>query len=1184
MKLRTFNIRICCGVLTMVAGGCLLCASEVYADDYGGNNSGGVVANCSFAQAYQYVCGDGTGGASWHVYSTSNYSGPTYLNPDGILSGDIDVSDIKRDCPASQYDYYLAYGWDGRWNGEGSGYVHIGPAKWKQGTIAGASYNSVLGAIGYDDAKSRMENGTIADGQQLTSGAAESIHEDMSGSSTISDSTGYFCSPYHKEQYSGNSRIVEGTSSWSNTASNKRVETGWTQSAKKVVHFIDIANCDSVNGCTAKFTHLLRRDSGSSSTTYTIKRTSNYNTVSSKTLASNKTENFADGNTKTVYTDTVSKLFPGQVVCETLNFRPNTKYAEVILTSCVKVLGDAIPPNDPPDVDLPENPNKVSSDSAFINIKVRNTNVAKYNNYQREVYGKPSDVLAYRATYNPVLQYTYGLIPEKMQINKGTIYPTEGINLSGTLGGMYNLYKGSGLANWSNAFSIQKGRNDGSYNLISNHTYDAGSTTKQSPTPNSVTVAGSDVGSSIDERAITNLNGVTKTTPSQVTFEAYEKDLDGEYILESALSSNYALDLYGGPANATDGSNVILHWKNGTPAQDWRFDKNSDGTYTIVNPSSGLVLDVNGQVFDQGNISVYTSNGTCAQKWRVRKNSDGTYTFFSSCSSSNYAMDVYNGAAESYTNIWSYPSNNSAAQKWRLISLKKSKGNVSTAQKKKVAYARIPYNFTNTTEINTETDTVIYAGETKAFNIKIDTNKKKNQVTDGEYATIVRSAKWKLEVCYDGVCQDTEPTSSANGMGNVTIGNLNTSYNPEGATTNKNITINIPDIAAGSQICLRSAVYPASSGAYTNWEDKEGDHVWAYSSQQKCYTVAKKPSLQVWGGNIYLNGKTNTIVSVKGHLVGYTNYGVETKYSNKYVFGSWAENGIISNGTIEGLSSGAATGFAQNNNGELWPSYHPADGAGNNANINGRAPGGSKYTNICDRSTETFANCNGSSLTTVETIGNSAATNNARDGMYSVIAKYDYGGEQNVSGLVKLNDESKMQDQNIYYYYSGNESLSVNGETVDGTSVIRKGTTQIVKSNKDVDIVGNLIYEDGYSGFSEMPKLVIYAKGDINISCGVGRIDAILIAENSVKTCSDSNDINAQANSNQLMVNGAIIAKKLEAKRTYGAATGANSMIPAEIIDFDPTLYLWGGEQSQVNSETSTNMDITYNKELAPRR
>ena len=46
------------------------------------------------------------------------------------------------------------------------------------------------------------------------------------------------------------------------------------------------------------------------------------------------------------------------------------------------------------------------------------------------------------------------------------------------------------------------------------------------------------MGSSIDERAITNLNGVTKTTPSQVTFEAYEKDLDGEYILESAREFN----------------------------------------------------------------------------------------------------------------------------------------------------------------------------------------------------------------------------------------------------------------------------------------------------------------------------------------------------------------------------------------------------------------------------------------------------------------------------------------------------------------------------------------------------------------------------------------------------------------------------------------------------------------------
>ena len=116
-----------CGII--VGMGLLFCVTA-YATEGEGDISGGVTTSCSFLNAYQLLCDDndeGTvknGGASWHIYSTSDYSGPSYTTVSGILSGGVTVDNIKRDCPANKYGWYVAYGWDGRNNG--SGYVHWG--------------------------------------------------------------------------------------------------------------------------------------------------------------------------------------------------------------------------------------------------------------------------------------------------------------------------------------------------------------------------------------------------------------------------------------------------------------------------------------------------------------------------------------------------------------------------------------------------------------------------------------------------------------------------------------------------------------------------------------------------------------------------------------------------------------------------------------------------------------------------------------------------------------------------------------------------------------------------------------------------------------------------------------------------------------------------------------------------
>ena len=156
----------------------------------------------------------------------------------------------------------------------------------------------------------------------------------------------------------------------------------------------------------------------------------------------------------------------------------------------------------------------------------------------------------------------------------------------------------------------------------------------------------------------------------------------------------------------------------------------------------------------------------------------------------------------------------------------------------------------------------------------------------------------------------------------------------------------------------------------------------------------------------------------------------------------------------------------------------------------------------------------------------------------------------------------------------------------------------MVHSDNTVYVRGNIVYGDTYKKYSELPKLVLYGR-NVVIDCNVTRIDALIIADEKVVTCNNyegininntdvdlknniSNHINDATNSHQLKINGAVVTKTLIANRTYGAASGANSIVPAEIINFDPTLYMWGGLGNEEGSDG--DLEVTMMKELAPRR
>ena len=533
--MKLFRVWKACGAVVIAS--LAFCATAYINDAVAvigeGDDSGGVTTNCGFLNAYQGLCNDNedgsvkNGGASWHIYSTSDYSGPVYDEVNGILSGGVTVDKIKQDCPASKYGWYLAYGWDGR--NDGSGYRHLGPAKHGDGIISNALYNSYRGALSFEQTKLWIQgtlggipvNGTVGYGRQLNEGVAEKLYELERNTNVIPDGVGYFCfSGAAFQEFEGRTRAFEGSNQWADTADDRKVATKWINKGKDAVS-LTIIGCDSANGCNIRFRHDLKRKYGEDATKYKIKRTSNSSAISSGWIVSEtseKFENVSNGTMKIVKENRVN-MRPGQIVCETMEFLVEGKSKWASTTACVKVVGDAQP----------------DGASTLLDMKVKNNMVSKYDKYANMVYAKPGDELEYMATYNPTLQYTINIKPGSIKINNGGKIANGG---GLTLRQLFDNKNGS-MPDWKNAFSVVS---DG-FTFSEDYIYEIGITDKQKE-PNKYKVSKNDVGMILKEIAKTNAGTETSTTPSQVSFALDGKDVIGKVITDSLSDEASAIIPY----------------------------------------------------------------------------------------------------------------------------------------------------------------------------------------------------------------------------------------------------------------------------------------------------------------------------------------------------------------------------------------------------------------------------------------------------------------------------------------------------------------------------------------------------------------------------------------------------------------------------------------------------------------
>ena len=466
----------------------------------------------------------------------------------------------------------------------------------------------------------------------------------------------------------------------------------------------------------------------------------------------------------------------------------------------------------------------------------------------------------------------------------------------------------------------------------------------------------------------------------------------------------------------------------------------------------------------------------------------------------------------------------------------------------------VPYNFENNVSVGMG-DTVYAGDKVSLASTKAITKKKYNNKNRQTYATVSPNTKIKIATYVsdsnNSVSLKEISGSSLNLCNSFSGDNCNTIENKEGIQINTDnrvdggsftvsgSSVNVPDVAAGKYFCVAAAVYPYKS-------DGAGSTSWA--AQSTCRQIAKRPSFQVWGGSLYIAGSAKTSTATKNNLANVNGWGYTVSGGNKSrVFGSWVELGIISNGVVEGLASGAALGNTADNIG--------GDNSAVNDYCKSRVPlSFSNFNNLPDK-------CPAGQQTAPAGVFNDGSTRKK-------LVEY-------VINNVSTSKEEK----------DGNISV--------GARTINPGVTHVIRATGNVTITGDIKYDNNnkdkkYTNLSQIPKLIIYAK-DIIINCNVTQVDAILIAEGNVNTCPSEN-YNSSTNAKRLKINGMILANSLTLNRTYGAGTGTNSKEPAEIINYDTSTVLWlnykitsteNGGGATKNDDTK--LSTTYIHELAPR-
>ncbi len=479
-----------------------------------------------------------------------------------------------------------------------------------------------------------------------------------------------------------------------------------------------------------------------------------------------------------------------------------------------------------------------------------------------------------------------------------------------------------------------------------------------------------------------------------------------------------------------------------------------------------------------------------------------------------------------------------------------------------LAYVKVPHNYSNHGEVIINSSK-IYAGEIAQISAKIVTDGRYNGVTQGWYATRVPNASWSV-IGYitdnvEGLVGGSVPVSNGEcraGVGNCAkfasgSGSLNSGNSGGGDVYNflNNQSFSVWDVEAGKYFCVVSTVYPSETNGDTDIAGG-GNGQWS-SPRGDCKIIRKKPTFQVWGGDIFTNGGLKSNTPTKNNVFGYSQYPYLIQNSTRVHFEGFGEHNVLAKGKIQGVFSGNASGFASSGTVQhIGPkgacTHVPLSFSNSTCSDTGNS-GISSGTSIYDSMMTQF--------------GNTAKNQTTRTGTVDISTTFDNG--------------STIGGTNVRYTHVAN------GARIIASGFIPPQTSHIVYADGTLTIDSNLLYNNGlaYTEARQVPQLIIISSGDVVINGAVSQIDGWILAKGQITTGQSQNASGNAASMTQLRINGPVYAKKIALNRAYGATKGSGSGDPAEVMNYSPFVYLYNANRS---TDTPT-LYTTYLKEVAPR-
>jgi hypothetical protein len=342
------------------------------------------------------------------------------------------------------------------------------------------------------------------------------------------------------------------------------------------------------------------------------------------------------------------------------------------------------------------------------------------------------------------------------------------------------------------------------------------------------------------------------------------------------------------------------------------------------------------------------------------------------------------------------------------------------------------------------------------------------------------------------------------------------------------LTVDTGNYTPGTLICRILALDPPT---------QKDDFPRGRWSAPICVKIGKKPSVQIWGGDL---------ISANAVNAGYATKNIN---DTKRTFGSWVEYGIFAVNIITGAASGSA--YA--------------------------GPQGLANATVCKESQLSFTNAADSSgCKNGGDIGNYANSPSIPD----VAASFPASS----APFFGSNDLS-VQSQNGVFRVSG-DAISLSAGN------IQKGRWVVINAPEaTVTITGDIKYTEGQLlSVSDIPQVIIIAN-KIIINSNVTRVDAWLVASGTdgiIETCNINSSsykltgpdrLTVNKCNLPLIVNGPVMAKQLWLRRTGGSGSGPASGDPAEVFNLRPDAYMWANLHSAGNNRVQT----VYSTELPPR-